>query len=267
MRRFEPGTFPVASVSGRRLSSLMLTETRYGSRTSLPLHAHERACIVVLFEGSFTEDYADGRRVCTAPTILARPPEEPHADRFGEGGGRVLNVEIPDGWPAADAAGALPRVSGACAGPERERLAVGFLRGYRAGPANGCRAARLGSEALTAWTRAVSAPARVPPAVERARSIVEEGFRSTVSLSRVAAEVGMHPASLARAFRRTHGESLGQRVRRLRVREACRLLLGSRASLTEVALSVGFWDQAHFTRSFRGLVGVTPGEFARLLRA
>jgi transcriptional regulator GlxA family with amidase domain len=36
------------------------------------------------------------------------------------------------------------------------------------------------------------------------------------------------------------------------------LMRGSNASLTEIALSTGFSDQAHFTNTFRRTAGTTP---------
>jgi transcriptional regulator GlxA family with amidase domain len=38
-----------------------------------------------------------------------------------------------------------------------------------------------------------------------------------------------------------------------------------RASLTTVAQACGFADSAHFSREFRALIGVQPGQFARAL--
>jgi AraC family transcriptional regulator len=68
---------------------------------------------------------------------------------------------------------------------------------------------------------------------------------------------------LARTFRRQRGESVGDCVRRLRVESARRLLEDGRQPLSEVALAAGFADQSHFTRVFRRLTGMTPGEYRR----
>jgi AraC family transcriptional regulator len=46
-----------------------------------------------------------------------------------------------------------------------------------------------------------------------------------------------------------------------RVECAKRLLHGEDVSLAQVAARVGFWDQGHFTRHFKRLVGVTPKRF------
>lgn len=49
------------------------------------------------------------------------------------------------------------------------------------------------------------------------------------------------------------------------VRAGDSLVLADRASLTSVAHACGFADSAHFSREFRALVGVQPGQFARAI--
>jgi AraC family transcriptional regulator len=46
-----------------------------------------------------------------------------------------------------------------------------------------------------------------------------------------------------------------------RIERAKRLLRDDNLSLAQVAARVGFWDQGHFTRHFKRLVGVTPKRF------
>ena len=43
-----------------------------------------------------------------------------------------------------------------------------------------------------------------------------------------------------------------------RIAKAKELMIAGKGTLAEVSNCVGFADQSHFTRHFKGLVGVTP---------
>jgi len=47
-----------------------------------------------------------------------------------------------------------------------------------------------------------------------------------------------------------------------RIDAALRQVAAGRMTLSEVALSVGFSDQSHFSRAFRKLTGTTPTQYA-----
>ena len=49
-----------------------------------------------------------------------------------------------------------------------------------------------------------------------------------------------------------------------RLAKSRELLARTDLSLSEVAFAVGFADQSHFTRRFRRVVGVSPGQFRKL---
>jgi AraC family transcriptional regulator len=79
----------------------------------------------------------------------------------------------------------------------------------------------------------------------------------------VAAELGVAPVRLARAFRRAYGESPGEYDRRQRIHKACERLAAGDTALATIAAELGFADQSHFTRVFRRQVGITPGVWRR----
>jgi AraC-like DNA-binding protein len=74
--------------------------------------------------------------------------------------------------------------------------------------------------------------------------------------------VGASPAHLIRSFTRTFGIAPHQYVLARRVEAARRRLLAGEP-IARVAASVGFYDQAHFTRQFKRQVGTPPGRYAR----
>ena len=59
-------------------------------------------------------------------------------------------------------------------------------------------------------------------------------------------------------FRQSTGTSPHQYVTRLRVERAKPMLLGSNASIADIASTTGFVDQSHFAKVFRRLTGFAP---------
>lgn len=57
------------------------------------------------------------------------------------------------------------------------------------------------------------------------------------------------------------GFSFRDILRQMRMRRAMRLMRETRDTLTEIALSVGYSDQAHFHRAFVAVTGLSPGEW------
>jgi AraC family transcriptional regulator len=91
---------------------------------------------------------------------------------------------------------------------------------------------------------------------------IEEHLDASPSLQQLAAVARLSPYHFARQFKTATGLPPHQYVIARRVQRA-QLLLQAETdlSLAEVAASAGFSDQSQFTRHFKRLVGVTPGQF------
>lgn len=91
---------------------------------------------------------------------------------------------------------------------------------------------------------------------------LEAHYAQAVSLEQLAGLVQRHPRHVIEAFRRAYGVPPHTYLLQRRVREAKRLLLSEQTPL-DVALSLGFYDQAHFSGTFKRFTGVTPGQYRR----
>ncbi|MGW2262550.1 AraC family transcriptional regulator [Streptomyces sp. NPDC004749] len=99
-------------------------------------------------------------------------------------------------------------------------------------------------------------------AARRARALLEDTYRETVTAERLAEAAGCSRFALYRAFRAEYGLAPSDYQRQLRLRHARELLrTGVRAA--DAAAAAGFADQAHFSRWFQRVYGVTPGVFRR----
>jgi len=103
---------------------------------------------------------------------------------------------------------------------------------------------------------------RHPPLwLRQAHELIKSRFAEPLTLSEMARVIGVHPVTLAREFRRYYHSTIGETVRRERIEFACREILKPDAKLTDVAISAGFYDQSHFAKTFKQIIGVTPGQY------
>lgn len=99
--------------------------------------------------------------------------------------------------------------------------------------------------------------------VERALDYIEANLTAPVEPLAVAQEAGFSLYHFHRIFRGATGESMADYLRRRRLSEAARALLESRARIIDVALLYQFESQASFSRAFRKLFGLSPGQYRR----
>ena len=97
----------------------------------------------------------------------------------------------------------------------------------------------------------------------RLRSYIEDRLDSTIRADDLAGLVQLSTSHFFRAFRRTFGESPVAYVMQRRMLRAQELMSKSRVSLTQIALECGMCDQAHFSRTFRRIVGMNPSAWRR----
>jgi AraC family transcriptional regulator len=71
---------------------------------------------------------------------------------------------------------------------------------------------------------------------------------------------------LSALVRRECGYAFREYVVRKRLDEACYLMMHTEQTLGVIALRCGFADQAHFTREFKRIVGLTPARYAKANR-
>jgi AraC family transcriptional regulator len=242
------------------------SEKVYSSHLVIPRHIHnEEAVLMVVLAGYMLEVRDTGRDECRPRSLALNPAGEAHGSLFGTEGARCLVIEV--GAPRLKAA---RECSAAFAEPlctSDERL-VGLAWGIHGELRSGDEAARLAVEGLTLELLAEIArrptTARQRPSpdwLQEARDYLHASFSERFDLTELARAVGVHPAHLAREFRRHFHCTAGEYVRRLRLDRALEQLLRSEESIAEIATSSGFYDQSHFSRAIKARTGLSPAAY------
>jgi AraC-like DNA-binding protein len=94
--------------------------------------------------------------------------------------------------------------------------------------------------------------------VRRAMAFIHDHFAGGLTREQIADHVGVSADYLTDCFHQELGITPSTYIRRYRIRQACELLRNTDQSITQVAMTVGFSDGAHFTRTFQREVGMTP---------
>ncbi|TFV83426.1 AraC family transcriptional regulator [Blastococcus sp. CT_GayMR20] len=91
--------------------------------------------------------------------------------------------------------------------------------------------------------------------------------RSLVRVDQVAALGAMSVRSLQRLFAAYVGLTPKAVLARYRLQDAAAAIDAGEGDLAGLAATLGWFDQAHFSRDFRSVVGVTPSAYLRARRA
>jgi AraC family transcriptional regulator len=98
-----------------------------------------------------------------------------------------------------------------------------------------------------------------PGQLQRVTEYIERHVVRAIQLKDLAEMIGLSPSHFGRAFRVSTGMAPHRWHLVARVRRTQQSLLTSGDSLADIAVANGFADQSHFTRSFRSIIGETPG--------
>jgi AraC family transcriptional regulator len=264
------GTFYGEVTRRRELKQLILTETTYPPGYSVPVHKHDLSWFGFVLEGSLTEIHRNKTLDCKPFTLLYRLGDESHSNRSGRGGSRCVTVEMkrPFFADVIQSLGIL-RHSAEFNGGLLPKFILGLYEEFMTmDSVSPLSIEGLVLELLAEAHRRLSiVQARVPSGrVRQAMELVHARFTENLSLSEIASEVGSHPVHLARAFRKCYGHPIGGYIRKLRVEHAYHDLITTDLSLVEIALASGFCDQAHFSRTFKRIMGIKPSELRMTLR-
>jgi AraC family transcriptional regulator len=238
--------------------------TANSRRCHLPLHGHDWALLLVVVSGEWQDRSDAGARSVVREGEIAFSPARSRHEVAVAAGSDVVAVELAPALTApfcslyGNAPGHVICPFEDFEGiPERMLLELARKDGATA----------LLFESLLLNLMALGS-----------RSVMHSKPRNDEFLSKIVAHVHLHLSSplkvselaavacvsesrLSRRFREAMGISVGEYVRQCRIRAASRALRYSDETLREIALSTGFYDQAHFTRVFKSVKSVTPLEY------
>lgn len=256
-------------VTSREVADLRLLENCYPPNRKLARHSHESACFSLLLGGGYTEQYAKTSLEWRHLSVGFSPPHEEHISLIPHTGARFFIAEVGPEW--------LGRTFEVRPPPTKSTIFRGGILSWLAVRLykEACRMddvsplaiegimLEMGAEVLR---RRPEAPEKIPRRLERAREFINAHSARRLTVAMVAEAAAVHPSHLARLFRHNYHCTIGDYVRRVRIESACREISNTDHPLAQIALDVGFYDQSHFSRTFKQVIGVSPAAYRAALR-
>ncbi|MEV0117707.1 AraC family transcriptional regulator [Streptomyces sp. NPDC050844] len=254
--------------------SLDLLTARFDQHRYAP-HYHEEFTVGVCIGGSEIIDYRGGRLHLGPGSIVVLAPGEVHTGGPGPGGGYAYRAMYPartllsEGTALAEATSLFPHFRDPVV--DDPELAAA-LRAAHTRLSD--RPDPLEAESRLPWLLAALArrhsTARplcdtIPGSDHIARAVrdrLADELLAPPSLAELAAPLGLSRYQLLRAFRTSTGMPPYAWLAQHRVTRA-RALLDAGLRPADAAALVGFADQAHLTRWFRRILGVTPAAYRK----
>ncbi len=254
-----------------RLDNLELLHLKNNTH-EYPTHIHEEHSIALLLDGVETTTCRIGSHTALAGDLLLINAEEVHSSKSVAAEYRVIKVK-PTTIDKIASGLILHRLETSCF-PElivkdrflfRTLLRLHLTLEQEASPLE--QESEFVSAISLLLARTVERHLALPRTekdaryADQVRDYIKANYAASVSLTDLTSITNLSPFYLLRVFRKRIGCPPHEYQTQLRIAHA-RKLLREGMSISSVALETGFFDQSHFSRNFKRIVGVPPGHYS-----
>lgn len=236
-----------------------LSITSYNPYCEIVKHYHDNNYISILIKGQYLEKNKVESNLISAGEILFRPQAYNHENQFENLGGTCFNIEFKSEWQKEiDTPLVLPNKftnykTGAF--PSLYKLLVHF-QNQNIGD--------VAFEFICDWLFELNQKNLSKghlPWIEKIIQILENETDCFHTLQSLSERVCVHPIYLARAFKEKKGLTVGEFQLKMKLENATSMLMNSILAISEISFLNGFFDDAHFIRSFKSVYSISPHQF------
>lgn len=98
-------------------------------------------------------------------------------------------------------------------------------------------------------------------------SYIDAHLCERISSATVAEALKVNPGYLNTAFKKATGLNLMKFIHMRKTERANELLSGTDEGITRISAELGYFDQSHFCRKYKQIMGVTPKQYREAIRA
>jgi len=256
------------ALESRELAGFRMTESLYPARLRQPRHSHTLPSFSFVLAGSYLETFAARPAMRQPSTLVFHPPQESHAVEYEDRPVRILSVRMDAPRFSYFTDHAAIFESHVSARTETINW-IGHRLYKEFRHADDLSTLAVEGLVCDALVEAVRTHARSkvssPSWLRQAEDYLRDNFSQPFRFEDVAKAAGVHPAHLSRVFRRNHGCTVGEYVRRLRLEHHDADSLLDQEDSEDRTREAGA-DDAHVERLDRAQRAHVGGDVHRLSR-
>ena len=229
----------------------------FPSRRIVSRHTHRNGHVVMVYDGEWSDLAGPRRRILRRGDLLFHPAGVDHEILAAAGTAAVvidLSQTVLGAFQGIYGRAVLLTFEDVDRIPERIRAEFSHVDSATALVVHSLilRLLAIGSRAATRPLR------RKPDWISRLVPYIHANLGERLTMQRLAAEAAVSESHLSHSFQQYFDCSVSDYIRDARLRAAARALRHSEDSAQQIAWNLGFSDQAHFSRAFKSVYGVTP---------
>jgi len=245
------------------LNGLILTESKYNRKSSLPLHYHQNPYFCYVLSGNYSEHSFKKHLICEAGDIIFHPGNTEHHNDFNETSSTCFNLELSDQWlEKVFESNLKPNSIIKAKGTPVQNIIIKMYKEFKEPDTlSSLMIEGLMIEALVSFSRDSKQNDAHPYFIKKVKNYIDERYFSNPSLSELAGLSQVSREHLVREFKKSFNMTIGEYIRQIKVKHACNKLKFTNLDLREIVYETGFSDQSHFNKVFKKIIGVTPLEY------
>ena len=100
--------------------------------------------------------------------------------------------------------------------------------------------------------------------IKKSMEFINDNVSNNISLDSVAEYVYLSPSYFSRLFKKEMGMNFIDYLNKVRIEESKKYLTDLSISLSDIAHIVGFTDQSYYTKVFKKIEGISPGQYRKM---
>lgn len=236
--------------------------TTYPAALCQSWHTDSTSRISIVLAGELVEETSYSSIVAGPLDMVVKSHRTRHENRYGQSGAKLFSMAIDPDWLSISPS-AGERVDWVWLQARQScHLVISMLEAAAQNDPQCLRS--LAIEAIESATIAefpIKKKQSLRRELQSLRELIHSDAKQTIDVVAAAREIGLHPVYLARAYRETYGISIQENRQLRRVKLGADLLLMTDKTIADVALELNFFDQSHFSRTFKRCTGTTPAKY------